>query len=206
MISRTDIANAALSRIGQKAVSDIDYGPDLTAGAVRLVFEQTVRTMGRQHPFKCLLRRQALVQNTVAPAFGWSYAYDLPPELLRLKTLNDLDAWNLENFYTIEDNTLLCDVDSAKIVYTAYTADSTKYDPLFVEALIVLLAAKLATRIRQDEQLGLALMQEYRQIALPDAVVVDANEHFQRPPHPGDYSRWVAARGYTDRPVYTTGA
>jgi len=75
-----------------------------------------------------------------------------------------------------------------------YNSDSTQYDSLFIGALTVYLAAKLATAIRQDEALGLQLMQEFRQVVLPEALTVDGNEEELRSSKPTDQSEWIASR------------
>lgn len=193
-LSKTAIANQALSRLGQPAIQDIDDSASVIAVKLENIFEQSVRALGRMHPWKCLKARAVLTQNATAPLFGYTYSYNLPENFIRMVSLNDTDSWDQEDWYTIEQGQLLTDEDAAKIVYVKYITDSTVYDALFIEALATYMAAKAATIIRQDEQLGLALMQEFKQKALPDAVVVDGNEEYRRPSKHSHNSEWLSSR------------
>lgn len=148
------------------------------------------------YPFRCLQARQQLTVNAAAPDFGYNYSYNLPDNWLRMITLNDIDAWDNDDWYEIEGRTLLTDHDEAKIVYTQYVDDSTKYDPLFVAALVVYLAAKLAKPIAGDEDQGRLLMAEFKQMAFPNAAVVDGDDDSRRPRKPTDRSEWIQGRRY----------
>jgi len=194
--SKTAIVNLALSRVGEPAIESIDDTGSEVARKVRTVYEHCVKTLSRMTQWQCLKKRVQLTQNATAPAFGYSYSYNLPEDFVRMISVNDIDAWDQEDWYELEQGKLLIDQDEAKIVYVAYTEDTTKFDPLFTEALSVLLASRLATIIRQDENLAIALYQEYKQSALPDAIVADGNEQYHRPKKPTDTSEWIQSRRY----------
>ena len=146
------------------------------------------------YPFKCLQTRVALTRDTTGPDFGYAYSYNLPDQWLRMVSLNDLDAWDSQDWYSVEGRKLLTDQDEAKIVYTQFLSDSTKYDPLFVSALTIYLAAKLAKPIAGDAGQAQALMAEFKQVAFPAAAVVDSDDAICRARKPTDLSEWVAAR------------
>ena len=198
-ISKTGIANLALSRIGEGAIESIDDSGDEVARKIKTVFEHSVRHQSRMSLWQFLKARAVLTQNATAPAFGYSYSYNLPEDFIRMISVNDLDAWDKEDWYELESGKLLLDQDSAKIVYVKYIEDTNKYDSLFVEALSVLIASKLAVIIRQDENLSVALLQEWKQSALPDAVVADGNEQIHRAKKPTLNSEWIASRRWIQR-------
>jgi len=198
-LSQTAIVNQALSRIGQGIIQDIDDSSSVTAVKMQNIFEQSVRAMGRMHPWKCLTERSILTPNTETPVFGYAYSYNLPENFIRMISFNDTDSWDQEDLYKREGQYLLTDKNTAKCVYTRYYADSTRYDSLFTEALIVYLAGKASTVIRQDEALGYSLMEEFRKIALPEAKTVDGNEEYRRPRKYTKDSEWVNSRRGVNR-------
>jgi hypothetical protein len=116
-ISKTGIANLALSRLGEPAISSIDDTGSVVAGHCRTVFEHSVRQMARLSQWQCLKQRAVLTQNSPAPAFGFSYSYNLPENFVRMITVNDTDAWDQEDWFEIEQGKLLIDYDTAKIVF-----------------------------------------------------------------------------------------
>lgn len=164
------------------------------ARLVTVVFDSTIRELGRDHEWNCLRMRQDIPQLTATPDFGYDFQYQLPGELIRLLRLNGRDIQDVTDLYDIEGRKLLTNATSAKIQYIGYTADTTIYDSLFVEALAMKLAGKLATIIRQDEALGQALKQEYLQVTLPRARKVDGNERNKAPYDPREKSRLLNAR------------
>jgi hypothetical protein len=194
MASKTDIANQALSRIGAKTIMDLDDTTSTSARVVKNVFEQSVREVGRFHDWNCLMERSNLAQLSTPPAFGWEYQYQLPTNCLKLCTVNGYEIGDNEDAYDVEGRKILTDSDECKITYVAYKEDTGEYDPLFVEALVVYIAAKIATSIRQDENLASQLKQEFYQYALPKARKKDGNEKRQRRIDIANDSDWIRSR------------
>lgn len=156
---------------------NIDDSGEVRSRRVKVVFEPTVREIARTHRWNCLTARADLPRDTTAPLFEWTYQYELPTNCVRLLSLNGYEYSNsIQDDYIIEGRKILTEADEAKITYVQYTDDVGAYDPLFTEALVVLLASKLATIFRQDENLGLSLKSEYLRDVLPRARRVDGNE------------------------------
>jgi len=128
--------------------------------------------------------------------YPWSFAYALPNDFLLLNVLNENDCWgrygnqgvgDLYEIYvnqtTNQDQTissvsaLFTDEPYANIEYTALVQDPTVYDPMFISALALLVASKVATVLLGDDgKQAAALRQRYLLDALPNAKMRSAGE------------------------------
>src|SRR5690349_17639842 len=117
-MNETDVCNMALGIIGQNFIADLDDGTH-TANQCRLFFEPARDACLRDHKWNFALKRQALAQNSMPPASGWSYAYQLPPECLRVIELNA----DPETAWAIEGRTLVTDEPAATILFIAKSDD-----------------------------------------------------------------------------------
>ena len=93
----------------------------------------------RSHPWNCLQKRVELAADTTAPAWGFSYAYTLPSDCLRLLRILDYDS-----NYKVEGRKILSNTSSMKILYIARVTDPNEYDELLRETLSAALGADIA--------------------------------------------------------------
>jgi hypothetical protein len=194
MSSKTDVANQALGRIGAKTIMDLDDEANTFARVVKNVYELSVRELARSHPWNCLKARQNLAQLTAEPEFGFTYQYQLPTDCVRLLTVNGYDPGSREDVFLVEGRKILTDAEEAKITFIKYQDDPSQYDPLMVEALVVLLASKISITIRQDEGLARSFKEEYERIALPKARRSDGQEDTQPRVSMTHDSLWIRSR------------
>jgi hypothetical protein len=73
---------------------------------------------------------------TTRPSFGYSYQYDLPSDCLRFRG-TDIDK------YLIEGKLLLCDDQVVNIEYIYQCTDTTIWDTMFYEVVVLKLALAL---------------------------------------------------------------
>jgi hypothetical protein len=194
MANQTEIANQALARVGAKLIFDIDDTESKNARVVKNIYSVTFEELARIHKWNCLKARSDLAQLSTAPDFGWDYQYQLPTDCLLLCTVNGLEINEREDDYEIEGRKILTDAETCQITYIANQTDSNEWDSAFISAFVVLLAAKIATSIRQDEGMGQKLMEEYERITLPRAKRIDGNERKKTPHDPARDSSWVHSR------------
>ena len=181
-------------RIGQNVINDIDDTSDPTARIAKVFYEDVVKEVLRSHPWNCLKRRAVLAKNTTGPDFGWENSFTMPTECHRLITVNGYDSDYVQDYYEIEGRDILTDAEECKITYVLYSEDTTKYDALLIQAIVTLLASRLASKIGKDDQLSQALLTEYTRVSLPRAQKVDGNEQKRRAYVPSAHSSWVKAR------------
>ena len=80
------------------------------------------------------------------PPYPWDYQFDLPSDLLRINRTYDSDI-----YYEIDNGLLKTDEDSVAINYVKQVTDPSDFDPMFVEALVLSLAAKLCMPLLHDK-------------------------------------------------------
>ena len=88
--------------------------------------------------------------------FEWTYAYDLPTDFLRMKhSYEDIGSGATKQKYTysMEGTQILSNETTMWIQYIKRVIDPTKFDPLFVEVLILELALKMVMPLAQDKVL-----------------------------------------------------
>lgn len=194
-LSQTQICNQALGRIGAQRIMDINDADSKSARVCLNSFEATVREVAAAGDWKCLKKRAALNKLVATPAFEWAFQYQLPADFVSLVQLNGVDYHGQpSDEWDIEGRVLLTDAEEAKAVYIAYLEDTTGWDALFTDAVVVLLASKIAISIRQDEGLAQALKEEFWRSALPKARTKNGNNRRRLRYDPCSESRFLSAR------------
>lgn len=201
MASVVDIANLALSRLGEDAtISSIDP-PEGSAEAehAAMFYPQARDALLEMHEWRFSIKR-VLLALTTSDTFEWSYAYAIPSNMLRAlavlpETASAEDAG--ENFDQQLDASdaqiILTNCETASLKYTARVTDTARFSPLFVEALSWLLASYMAGPIIKGDQ-GRKVAQGCLQMFatfLAQAKASDANQRKVEPEHTPD---WIGAR------------
>lgn len=167
--SVVQIVNNALVKIGANAILTLTEDSE-AARAANLIYEQVRDACIRDHVWNFAVNRLELAQNSVAPAFGFAYQYNVPSDCLRVLQMEDVDM-----FYKIEGGKLLTDEGTAKILYLARVEDVNLFDAMFVEALSARLAAELSVTLSESNTLYSNMMEMYQR-KVADARSMDAQE------------------------------
>jgi hypothetical protein len=152
MTSVVDICNIALQKLGASRIVSLTQDTD-NARECNLLYEQARDSELRAHPWNFAIKRAQLAASGT-PAFGYSSAYQLPADCLRLlppdKHLNfsDLD-WQIEGRSILTDDTGALDVR-----YIYRVTDPNQFDASFVELLACRLAEGLCEKITQSNSKG----------------------------------------------------
>ncbi len=168
-MNATDICNMALGTIGQNFITALDDGTH-TANQCNVIFQPARDACLRDHLWNFALKRATLAQTT-APVSDWPYAYQLPADCLRAVALNG----DPQLRWAIEGRTLVTDEPTATILYIAKADDVNLWDALFVDALTLLLASKLALAVAHDAGYSAELLKLYN-LRFADAKAVDGQE------------------------------
>jgi len=171
------------------------------ARVIRNVFETSVREVSRLGKWSFLMTRESLGKLSTTPIFGWENQFQLPADYIRIVEFNREDVWDYpKDRFEREGNRLLTNEDVAEIKYIRYESDTTQFDPLFVEALAVYIASKIATVMRQDEALARDLANEFAREKLPTARRIDGTDR-----KPQQYDIAVGSRFLGSRRISTNG-
>ena len=173
--NETSICNQALGLLGSTTIMSLD-DESQAARFCKLFYEQTRDEVIAGHRWNFAIKRADLSQLVETPANEWTIMYSLPSDCLRVLQLNGFDETEDAKRWSVEAGKLLTDEGSASIKYLGRIDNAAIFPPLFIEALSVKLASKIAQPITGSRQLPQELMTEYRRITGPEARKVDAFE------------------------------
>lgn len=201
MASEIDIVNLALSRLGDDATVASLYPPEGSAQAEHAArFYPVARdTLLEMYHWNFATKRAALAELAVTPP-AWSYAYALPADCMVVLNVipseardQDAQQYRRESLANGQQ-VIVTDQPVASIRYQARVTDTTKFSPLFVDALAWLLASYLAGPILKGDS-GIKMAQQASQMALAmagRAAASDANQQHVTPEHTPE---WLSFRG-----------
>ena len=106
MASVVDICNVALNQLGATTILSLTEDSK-NARLCNQRFTQVRDAVFRSHPWNCLQKRQELAADTIAPAWGFKFAYTLPADCLRLLRILDYDS-----NYKVEGRKILSNTSS----------------------------------------------------------------------------------------------
>jgi len=162
MASNTELCNMALGRIAAKRINSFDDTTDTKNSAVqcRLHFVQTRDALQRSHAWIFNATRVILSEDTTAPIFEYDNQFIMPSDYLRARSVYDeAGGPNSMSFYSaaIEANAdgdlrWLTNQDAVNLRYSRRVTDGAKFDPLFIEVLVLKLARKLVMPLAGAEQ------------------------------------------------------
>lgn len=201
MASEVDIANLALARLGDNAtIASIDP-PEGSAQAEHCArFYPIARdSLLEMHAWKFATRRVLLAALAI-DSWGWSIAYAEPTGAIKLLAVLPAAASNdaeTQPYETGSDangaSIILTNQEGASLRYIARTTDTTRFSPLFVDALSWLLASHLAGPVIKGDD-GAAMAKScyanFRAV-LSQAIVSDANQRKTSKDH---NPPWLAGR------------
>ena len=169
MASTVDICNGALNQLGATTILSLTEDSK-NARLCNSRFTQVRDAVFRSHPWNCLQKRVELAADTDAPAWGFSYAYTLPADCLRLLRILDYDS-----NYKVEGRKILSNTSSMKILYIGRITDPNEYDESLRETLSAALGADIAFAVTSNNQTATNMYNLF-QDKLKDARFIDSTE------------------------------
>ena len=169
MASVVDICNGSLNQLGASTILSLTEDSK-NARLCNQRYSQVRDAVFRSHPWNCLQKRVELAADTTAPAWGFSYAYTLPADCLRLLRILDYDS-----NYKVEGRKILSNTSSMKILYIGRITDPNEYDESLRETLSAALGADIAFAVTSNNQTA-SNMYNLFQDKLKDARFIDSTE------------------------------
>jgi hypothetical protein len=177
--SDVQICNLALSRVAQASIASLtETSPP--ARQCRVHYEPARDTVLRAFDWPFARARVALANVGLGLVTEWAYRYQLPADCLAVRRVGPFDRHAAPVPFETEGATVLTDLSEATLVYTQRITDSTRFDPLFADALAWRLAMDLALPLKVDRALRSEAAQGY-QTAISAAEAAAANEADFRP-------------------------
>lgn len=178
-MTETDIANRALSLLGEPAILSLDDGT-AAARALGIHYEQVRDSLLRSHAWDFAIERVELSRAADDPPFGWQYQFPLPADFLRLETFNMVEAGACQSSFAVEGGMLVTNSSSAQITYVARVTDPGQWDALFADVLAHRLAAAACVQITGSDGRKQNL-DRHSERRLKEARMVDANQGLRTP-------------------------
>lgn len=184
MASEVSIANRALTKLGAGLITALT-DDDPKAVAMNGAFAAVRDAELRRRRWKFSLARASLPALSAAPAFGYSYAYQVPDGFLRLLQVGDFDLAAPLNdefsfaptaLYSLEGRQILTSLTAPlKIRYVQQVADVSQWDAAFQEAIAARLAYECCYRITQSTEREDRCLRDYN-LAVREASRANALE------------------------------
>jgi hypothetical protein len=194
-LSQAQIANMALSHIGQNAqIASLD-DDDPAAAVCKLFYTSALERLLGDFDWRFARARAVLVEITNDdPPPAWDYRYALPADCVAAREIEDnlrvraaADRIPFDKSYSsVNGPTLVTDLADAVLWYTANVANTVYFPPRFAYALSWYLAADIAMPLSKDARLA----ESMRQRAIVEgriAATHDAIQGQDDPPPPTSY-------------------
>lgn len=181
LTTSAEIINRALDKIGHgPPLSETSRVGLLTARMYPISLDMALRTF----PWNFAQKRLNIVADGTAPLWGYSKAFTLPADFIRL-----LEVHHVED-YKIEGGKILANADTIDILYVYKITDVAKFDPLFIEYLASTMAVEMCETLTQSNSKKQLLLQE-KMLNFQQAKRVDVVGH---PVAVDDNDSWLNAR------------
>lgn len=176
-LSVTKICNLSLSDIGSKRINNFETDSSEQAIMCRLHYEPTKDALLRSHWWRFASGRATLSQDTTDPDFEWDNQFILPNDFLAMKSIYE-NRFSDESYrsYALEGQRLLTNESTMEIRYIKKVTDPTKFDPLFVQVLVLQLDLKLITGLAKTDTKLKADIKEDLKLLMPAVKALDKQE------------------------------
>jgi hypothetical protein len=174
MTTNTDLANHALSMLGEMPIGSID---DVTSKPARLCKQfadsaiAEVLCLGR---WNRATQRATLAQVLPAPVTGFTFYYQLPSDCLRVLEVNGEEWGTSDESFQLEGSKLASDATTCVIRYISQVPIGT-LGVLVQQAIACRLASKLAIPLQGSAEKAGQVDVSFRR-ALGEARLIDAHE------------------------------
>ena len=169
-ITGTTVVNMALARIGEAPVASLDEGTS-AASAAALVYDTIRRSVIQSYPWSFATKTARLARLALTPP-DFSFAYDLPNKCLqaiRLQKPRGAHPSQDEPTFLVREGMLCTDAPVAILEYVEDVEDPNFWEPRFLEAMVIRLAAELAMPVGAKAELAVRYRQEYEEIVRQSA-------------------------------------
>jgi hypothetical protein len=201
MTSVVAVCNLALSHLGKDNINDLAEA-SAEARACNQFYSFTRDLLLQAYPWRFAGKTLAPASVTNDKPGAWGYAYNRPNDCLKVRWVRPeysqvdylpRDAGTPECLcdpHEIEGQTIYCNLSPAFLRYTFRLTDPTRYSPMFIDALALHLAVRLAMPLTRDPKARADAYQLARAMQ-GQAEAADANEVRETSDH---YSEQEGAR------------
>lgn len=176
--SEVAVCNLALMRLGQKVIASIDAPSTPEEDICAAFYPVTRQALLREYVFNFAKKyAQLTVSGTETPAHGFTTAFALPNDHLRLLAIGDvsIDGDVPHGLFDIVNGFIYTDYSSAtntlNIYYIRDVTDVNKWDALFKKLCYLELAKAMSFKFTLKPSFVLALDQELKDVRAAAAAI-----------------------------------
>lgn len=148
MATGVSICSNALLMLGAQTINDFQDQQNLDRAKLCANLYPSQRdSILRAHPWNCCVKRIVLAPLAEAPPFGYSTAFELPADCLRVL---EVGTGGLQIDYLVEGRTIQADTMVLELRYVFRNEVEATWDSHLVDLMTVAMAAVLAYPITQS--------------------------------------------------------
>jgi len=199
MASQVDIANRALSKLGEARIISLDDDTK-NAREIKSAFDIVRDAEFRAHRWHFTKKRITLPALSETPIFGWDYQCQLPSDFLQviqvgyydpIVDLSDYRTSGSRDWEIEAGGVLLTNLEAPlPLRYVARIDDTTRYDSTFVEVLACRLAVEVCQALTQSETKKESARADYKEAM---SVAIRSNS-IELPPQTMQDGSWTLGR------------
>lgn len=201
-VSPVAIANMALSNIGSKSHIESFTEKSPEANQCNIWYGFSLQQALESFDWSFARSRFQLALDGDAPPDEWNYRYQYPADCAKARRI-----WNPAGSqadavpFDLETNskgarTILCNLNSALLVYTKAITDTSAFSTFFVELVSRGLAQHIAFKLTGKREIVKDQVDTYQSM-LRAAPAQDANERVGQPPRDAE---WIRGRTFAPYP------
>ncbi len=182
MVSKLDICNIALAHLGQEPISSLGQ-EDERARRCSLFYEPVKKEVLRTHNWAFAGSQISLALLAGNSEEEWPYMYAYPQDCLFLRRVfapgpqGRNGAFKEVYNQDLHARVIFSGIEQARAEYTRDVKDESLFDPAFVKAFSLALAADLAVALTGDSTLARTVLQKYT-LVLEEARRSNMSENF----------------------------
>lgn len=196
MITKVEIVNIALARLGESPIQSLDEG-SVPANMAKVFYDPAKRATLRDFNWNFSLATARLAKLVETPV-DFRFAFSLPADCLkaiRLRREGTSDFSDPTGIrFSVRGGKLCTDAENAILEYIAEVDDPALFDDKFIEAFSYKLASELAMPVKGSSELMANYMNVYT-AKVSQAAALSAGEQCEAPSD----NPYVEARTYGDR-------
>lgn len=160
--TETEICNSALIKVGADTIASLTDNSK-RARLCNKLYGTCRDEVLYAHPWNFAIKRVQLARLSTSPTYEFTYAYQLPSDVLRVLGTKGSDLYGPTLNWQREGDTIVSDESSMMVRYIAKITDVQKFNSMFKEVLALRIAGDLAYPLTQSNSLTDRLKKEYRE-------------------------------------------
>jgi hypothetical protein len=176
-MTKTEIINIALGRLGEVGIQSIDEG-SAVANSAGTVYDSARRATLREYNWSFALREERLSRTEESRSSFYEYTFALPGDCLRIIRAVGNAGYETAGAFIHSNSPVLT------VQYVADIEDAGLFDSKFIEALSYKLASELAMPVKGSSELMAAYNNAYLTLVRDSAAESASERRGELPDNP----------------------